>query len=64
MQREVEVIESALADPKRPVVAVIGGAKVSSRIAVLENLAGKVDALVVGVGMANTFLLAKGILVG
>ena len=64
MQREIEAIESALANPKRPVVAVIGGAKVSSKIDVLENLVGKVDALVVGGGMANTFLLAKGIAVG
>jgi phosphoglycerate kinase len=64
MQREIEAIESALANPKRPVVAVIGGAKVSSKIDVLENLVGKVDALVVGGGMANTFLLAKGIPVG
>jgi phosphoglycerate kinase len=64
MQGEIEALESALASPKRPVVAVIGGAKVSSKIDVLENLAGKVDALVVGGGMANTFLLAKGIAVG
>ncbi len=64
MQGEIEALESALADPKRPVVAVVGGAKVSSKIDVLENLAGKVDALVVGGGMANTFLLAKGVAVG
>ncbi len=64
MQGEIEALESALASPKRPVVAVIGGAKVSSKIDVLENLVGKVDALVVGGGMANTFLLAKGIAVG
>lgn len=64
MQGEIEALESALANPKRPVVAVVGGAKVSSKIDVLENLAGKVDALVVGGGMANTFLLAKGIAVG
>jgi phosphoglycerate kinase len=64
MQGEIEALESALASPKRPVVAVIGGAKVSSKIDVLENLAGKVDALVVGGGMANTFLLAKGIAIG
>ncbi|MCB1499864.1 MAG: phosphoglycerate kinase [Bauldia sp.] len=64
MQGEIEALESALADPQRPVVAVIGGAKVSSKIDVLENLAGKVDALVVGGGMANTFLLAKGVAVG
>ena len=64
MQREIEALEAALASPKRPVVAVIGGAKVSSKIDVLENLAGKVDALVIGGGMANTFLLAKGVAVG
>ncbi len=64
MQGEIEALESALASPKRPVVAVVGGAKVSSKIDVLENLVGKVDALVVGGGMANTFLLAKGIAVG
>ena len=64
MQGEIEALESALASPKRPVVAVVGGAKVSSKIDVLENLAGKVDALVVGGGMANTFLLAKGVAVG
>ncbi|MCB1496128.1 MAG: phosphoglycerate kinase [Bauldia sp.] len=64
MQKEIEALESALADPERPVVAVIGGAKVSSKIDVLENLTAKVDALVIGGGMANTFLLAKGIAVG
>ncbi len=64
MQKEIEALESALAHPEHPVVAVIGGAKVSSKIDVLENLTGKVDALVIGGGMANTFLLAKGIAVG
>jgi len=64
MQGEIEALESALAAPRHPVVAVVGGAKVSSKIDVLENLAGKVDALVVGGGMANTFLLARGIAVG
>ncbi len=64
MQKEIEALESALATPERPVVAVIGGAKVSSKIDVLENLTAKVDALVIGGGMANTFLLAKGIPVG
>jgi phosphoglycerate kinase len=64
MQKEIEALEAALAAPKRPVVAVIGGAKVSSKIDVLENLAGKVDALVIGGGMANTFLLARGVAVG
>ena len=64
MQAEIEALESALATPERPVVAVIGGAKVSSKIDVLENLTAKVDALVIGGGMANTFMLAKGIAVG
>ncbi|HZP21303.1 MAG TPA: phosphoglycerate kinase [Bauldia sp.] len=64
MQAEIEALESALAAPKRPVVAIVGGAKVSSKIDVLENLSARVDALVIGGGMANTFLLAKGIAVG
>jgi len=64
MQKEIEALEAALATPERPVVAVIGGAKVSSKIDVLENFTAKVDALVIGGGMANTFLLAKGIGVG
>jgi len=64
MQKEIEALESALAAPERPVVAVIGGAKVSSKIDVLANLTAKVDALVIGGGMANTFLLAKGIAIG
>jgi phosphoglycerate kinase len=64
MQKELEALEAALGDPKRPVVAVVGGAKVSSKIDVLENLVKKVDALVIGGGMANTFLLAQGIAIG
>jgi len=64
MQAEIEALESALGSPKRPVVAVIGGAKVSSKIDILENLTTKVDALVIGGGMANTFLVAKGMNVG
>jgi phosphoglycerate kinase len=64
MQGEIEALESALGSPKRPVVAVIGGAKVSSKITILEHLVTKVDALVIGGGMANTFLLAKGIAIG
>jgi phosphoglycerate kinase len=60
MQRELEALEAALGSPKRPVVAIVGGAKVSSKIAVLEHLVSQVDALVIGGGMANTFLLAKG----
>jgi phosphoglycerate kinase len=64
MQAEIEALERALGAPKRPVVAVIGGAKVSSKIDILEHLTAKVDALVIGGGMANTFLLAKGVAVG
>ncbi len=64
MQKEIEALEAALGNPKRPVVAIIGGAKVSSKIDVLENLTTKVNALVIGGGMANTFLLAKGVAVG
>jgi phosphoglycerate kinase len=64
MQREIEALENALGSPKRPVVAVVGGAKVSSKITILENLVAKVDALVIGGGMANTFLLAKGVAIG
>src|SRR3984893_1255461 len=64
MQAEIEALEAALGSPKRPVVAVIGGAKVSSKIDILENLTAKVDALVIGGGMANTFLFAKGMAVG
>ena len=61
MQAELEALEAALGSPKRPVVAIVGGAKVSTKIDLLENLVGKVDALVIGGGMANTFLAAKGI---
>jgi phosphoglycerate kinase len=64
MQAEIEALEAALGAPKRPLVAVIGGAKVSSKIDVLENLTSKVDALVIGGGMANTFLVAKGMAIG
>ena len=61
MQTEIEALEAALGSPKRPVVAVVGGAKVSSKIDLLENLVAKVDVLVIGGGMANTFLAAQGI---
>ncbi|MCP4384963.1 MAG: phosphoglycerate kinase [Hyphomicrobiales bacterium] len=64
LQRELESLKSALGSPQRPVVAIVGGAKVSSKINVLENLTGKVDALVIGGGMANTFLLANGVAIG
>lgn len=64
MQAELEALESALGDPKRPVLAIVGGAKVSTKLAVLGNLIEKVDALVIGGGMANTFLHALGTDVG
>ncbi|WP_108660531.1 phosphoglycerate kinase [Acuticoccus kandeliae] len=64
MQAELEALEKALGSPKRPVMAIVGGAKVSTKIALLENLVTKVDALVVGGGMANTFLHALGVDVG
>ncbi len=64
MQAELEALGSALGEPVRPVLAVVGGAKVSSKIDLLENLVSRVDMLVIGGGMANTFLAAKGINVG
>ncbi|MCX5516367.1 phosphoglycerate kinase [Kaistia algarum] len=64
MQAELEALEKALTAPKRPVIAIVGGAKVSSKIDLLENLVTKVDALVIGGGMANTFLNAEGYNVG
>ena len=64
MQAELEALGKALTAPRRPVIAVIGGAKVSTKIELLENLVTKVDALVIGGGMANTFLNAEGYSVG
>ena len=64
MQAELEALQAALGAPKRPVMAVVGGAKVSTKLAVLGNLVEKVDALVIGGGMANTFLHALGTDVG
>jgi phosphoglycerate kinase len=64
MQAELIALGSALGEPVRPVLAVVGGAKVSSKIDLLENLVAKVDMLVIGGGMANTFLAAKGVDVG
>jgi phosphoglycerate kinase len=60
MEKELEYIGGALETPKRPFVTIIGGAKISDKIGVIENLLGKVDALLIGGGMANTFLLAQG----
>ena len=64
MEAELNALDSALGDPDRPVVAVVGGAKVSTKLDLLSNLIEKVDHLVIGGGMANTFLVAKGIEVG
>lgn len=64
MQKELSALERALGDPERPVAAVVGGAKVSTKLAVLGNLVGKVDHLIIGGGMANTFLAARGVDVG
>lgn len=64
MQAELSALESALSSPERPVGAVVGGAKVSSKIALLENLVGRLDLLVIGGGMANTFLAAQGAQLG
>ena len=64
MQRELDALDRALGQPQRPVMAVVGGAKVSSKIALLKNLVTQVDALAIGGGMANTFLAARGYAVG
>ncbi|WKD50271.1 phosphoglycerate kinase [Microbulbifer spongiae] len=61
---ELEALEKALAEPARPLVAIVGGAKVSTKLTVLESLADKVDQLIVGGGIANTFLAASGKPVG
>ncbi|MGQ4273486.1 phosphoglycerate kinase [Terrihabitans sp. B22-R8] len=60
MQKELEALSKALSQPERPVAAVVGGAKVSTKIDLLSNLVGKVDLLIIGGGMANTFLAAQG----
>ena len=64
MEAELKALERALGDPERPVAAVVGGAKVSTKLAVLGHLVGKVDHLIIGGGMANTFLAARGIDIG
>ena len=64
MQTELEALSKALEAPERPVCAIVGGVKVSTKIELLENLIAKVDALVIGGAMANTFLHAQGINVG
>ncbi len=64
MQAELEALEGALSQPKHPVGAVVGGAKVSSKLDLLSNLVEKLDVLIIGGGMANTFLMAKGAQLG
>jgi phosphoglycerate kinase len=64
MQKELEVLGSALNKPRRPFVAILGGKKVSDKIGVIEHLMDKVDALIIGGGMAYTFLKAKGYEIG
>jgi phosphoglycerate kinase len=64
MEKELEYLGKALADPKRPFTMIVGGAKVSDKITMLENILPKVDALIIGGGMASTFLKAQGYDVG
>ncbi len=64
MQAELQALSKALSNPEKPVIAVVGGAKVSTKLELLGNLSKKVDQIVIGGGMANTFLAAKGINVG
>jgi phosphoglycerate kinase len=64
MQAELEALDKALGNPKRPVCAVVGGAKVSTKLDLLGNLVGKVGKLIIGGGMANTFLQAQGVNIG
>jgi phosphoglycerate kinase len=64
MQAELDALGKALESPTKPVIAIIGGAKVSTKIDLLQNLVSKVDALVIGGGMANTFLHAQGVGIG
>ncbi len=64
MEAELKALDAALGNPQRPVAAVVGGAKVSSKIDVLRHLVGQVDHLIIGGGMANTFLAARGVDVG
>ena len=64
MQEELEALSKALDKPERPLAAIVGGSKISTKLGLLQNLLGKVDILVLGGGMANTFLAAKGIKIG
>jgi len=64
MKQEITYFEKAMKDPERPFLAILGGAKVSSKLGAIENILPKVDSLIIGGAMANTFLLAKGVNVG
>ncbi|NLK86320.1 MAG: triose-phosphate isomerase [Clostridiaceae bacterium] len=64
IQKEIDIMGKALSNPERPFVAILGGAKVSDKISVIENLIEKVDTLIIGGGMAYTFLKAKGYMIG
>jgi phosphoglycerate kinase len=64
MQAELEALDKALGNPRKPVAAIVGGAKVSTKLDLLGNLVKKVDLLIIGGGMANTFLAARGVKVG
>jgi phosphoglycerate kinase len=64
LQKEMDYFQKSMAEPIRPLIAVIGGAKVSSKLAALENMLNKVDCMIVGGAMANTFLKSQGIEVG
>jgi phosphoglycerate kinase len=64
MRRELEALDAALGNPVKPVIGIVGGAKVSTKLDLLKNLVGKLDRLAIGGGMANTFLFAQGVDVG
>ena len=64
MRRELEALDAALGAPVKPVIGIVGGAKVSTKLDLLKNLVGKLDRLAIGGGMANTFLFAQGVDVG
>ncbi|HZV84100.1 MAG TPA: phosphoglycerate kinase [Brevundimonas sp.] len=64
MRRELDALDAALGNPRKPVMGIVGGAKVSTKLDLLKNLVGKLDRLAIGGGMANTFLFAQGIDIG
>ncbi|HRO32193.1 MAG TPA: phosphoglycerate kinase [Brevundimonas sp.] len=64
MRRELQALDAALGQPQRPVIGIVGGAKVSTKLDLLKNLVGRLDRLAIGGGMANTFLYAQGIDIG